>query len=155
VAIERNSGAVLTAGIALLLFAFHFHQWTRDIPAMKILDAAVPLLLDPAVFLVSTALISLRSGPVYRLMTLYPLQLVGMMCYSIYVWHQPILGKFIQGIKLDSWSNALLPVCMAFALVFLFSLITYVFVEFPHRGIREIFSAPAQDQAATTSPQTT
>jgi peptidoglycan/LPS O-acetylase OafA/YrhL len=122
-------------------------------PGMRVLDAAVPLLLDPAVLLVSTSLISLRRGLVYRLVTLYPLQLVGMMCYSIYVWHQPILGKAIRGIKLDTWSNALFPICLAFALIFLFSLVTtYVFVEFPRRPLREIFSVPAPAEAPKKSP---
>jgi peptidoglycan/LPS O-acetylase OafA/YrhL len=62
--------------------------------------------------------------------TAWPIQLLGMMCYSIYVWHP-------MGTLGPLWDESDLPVFL-FA-VFLLSAMSYRYIEFPKRTVRELF----------------
>lgn len=68
--------------------------------------------------------------PVRFVFTAWPIQLVGMMCYSIYVWHP-------MGQLGSAWSRSALPVYLAF--IFTLAALSYRFIEFPRRSFRDLF----------------
>lgn len=69
---------------------------------------------------------------VRRLMTLPPLQLCGMMCYSLYIWH-------MYGINLAGPQWPASHTAYAIFLVFVFSAMTYRYIEFPRTPLRKLF----------------
>lgn len=76
----------------------------------------------------------LGDAPALRaVFTLPPLQLLGMMCYSLYLWHQLGVHQRVQ----RWWSVSDAPLYLAFT--FALSAITYRYVEFPKRSLRELF----------------
>lgn len=70
---------------------------------------------------------------VRRLMTFPPLQLCGMMCYSLYVWH--MFGVTLRG---PPWNLMQVPYVILMA--FLFSAVTYRYIEFPRATLRTLFA---------------
>jgi peptidoglycan/LPS O-acetylase OafA/YrhL len=76
-------------------------------------------------------------GPVPRLLrtvfTFPPLQLAGMMCYSLYLWH--LLGT---NQRLAPWWRVSY-VVPYLAFTFLISAMTYRYVEFPDQSFRKLF----------------
>jgi peptidoglycan/LPS O-acetylase OafA/YrhL len=64
------------------------------------------------------------------LVSVRPLQLAGMMCYSLYVWH--MFGVDFRGPKWEHPAYAIL-------LIVLVSALTYRYIEFPSRSVRKLF----------------
>jgi peptidoglycan/LPS O-acetylase OafA/YrhL len=67
----------------------------------------------------------------YRLLTLRPMIQVGLMSYSIYLWHQPLfaLARHAKRAELD-----LLTIIALIGLTFILAYLSYRFVERPFRG---------------------
>jgi peptidoglycan/LPS O-acetylase OafA/YrhL len=55
-----------------------------------------PDLLTLGLSLAIAGLLALKTGPVRAVFANRPIQLVGMMCYSLYVWHEPLLRHVFQ-----------------------------------------------------------
>lgn len=70
---------------------------------------------------------------VRRPLTFAPLQLCGMMCYSLYVWH--MFGVTLRG---PIWKLQQVPYVVL--IVFLFSAATYRYIEFPRATFRKLFA---------------
>lgn len=59
-----------------------------------------------------------------------PLQLLGMMCYSLYIWHEPLIGWLMPS-RADMPADAFAAAVMFFALLILtIGALSYRFVEF-------------------------
>jgi peptidoglycan/LPS O-acetylase OafA/YrhL len=82
------------------------------------------LALDLGIFLVAGWL---ARGPslVRRVLENRPLQLLGMMCYSVYLWHGIVLLRFEP-----SFRQGALPYLAYLGVVLLLSAATYRYVEF-------------------------
>jgi len=81
----------------------------------------------------STGALLWSSGPgtlAYRLLTLRPMTTVGLMSYSIYLWHQPLFALARHATRSDL--NQVSVICLLIA-TFLLSSITYRMVERPFR----------------------
>lgn len=65
---------------------------------------------------------------IYKLLTIKPLVFVGLISYSLYLWHWSVLTISRWTIGLDAWS-----IPMQLALIFLLSVLSYKYVESPLR----------------------
>ncbi|WP_153205136.1 acyltransferase [Niveispirillum sp. SYP-B3756] len=71
-------------------------------------------------------------------LTLWPLRAIGVMCYSIYLWHKPLLDQLVTGRKLNFIERIEnLPLYIGFLLII--STLSYRYFEFGGRDIRSIF----------------
>jgi peptidoglycan/LPS O-acetylase OafA/YrhL len=73
-----------------------------------------------------------------RALSIRPLQVIGMMCYSLYVWHSLLLISIYPGgplsVAQQPWSYPLF-----IAGLLLISSLTYRFIEFPSVDLRSLF----------------
>lgn len=83
--------------------------------------------------------VCLQRGPVYHALSFWPLQLIGMMCFSIYVWHMPLLGAI--GVGTPQHLLMALYTLSEFSIVAAFAFLSYRFIEFPHKRLRDIVPA--------------
>jgi len=110
-------------GLALILFAVFFFDGSTPFPSLA---ALIPT--------VGTALIILFATPhtvTARLLSLKPMVAIGLISYSAYLWHQPLLAFA----KIREFGH-LSPFVIAqiVALTFVLATLTYFFVEQPFRG---------------------
>jgi peptidoglycan/LPS O-acetylase OafA/YrhL len=106
-------------GVALVLIAWAgFYQCQyRGVPVVGM--AFLNNILD--VGLAGVLAASLAPGRnVHRVLTFVPLQVAGMMCYSLYIWHAPVL-EAVQP------SQGLLP---ALLVLFVLAVFSYRYIEF-------------------------
>ena len=131
-AIPRIEGKTLRNGIAVvalaaLLGAVAFMQSGIDFPGWK---AAVPVIATAALLHVGAS----GGSFVGRLLSWKPLVFVGLVSYSLYLWHWPLL-------VLAKYRNAMEPLPPAFSLglcatAFLLAVGSYYWVEQPFRKSR-------------------
>jgi peptidoglycan/LPS O-acetylase OafA/YrhL len=132
-AIWRNAASM--AGLSSILLAAVIYDRTTPFPGAA---ALVPCL--GAALIIAAG----RSGPsiVSRLLSLSPIVFVGMISYSLYLWHWPMIvfqgvsGILVQGI----WPKAAKFVVLAASL--LLATLSWKFVEQPFRDRRFTFSRP-------------
>ncbi len=88
------------------------------------------------------SLVDGRSAPsATDLLEMRALQLVGMMCFSIYIWHWQILHAFNVFWGDQSWAFG--PMVLVYLSVLgAVSVISYRFIEFWHKDFRSIFYVP-------------
>jgi peptidoglycan/LPS O-acetylase OafA/YrhL len=114
-------------GCALLVTAMlGFDEWTAGF-AWRFVGAILLLLADVGFFLVLMG--ALRQGRSSHVLTSWPLQVLGLMCYSIYVWHGILLVHLFPNVETDTsttlkWYPIYL--CMLFGI----SAMTYRYIEF-------------------------
>jgi peptidoglycan/LPS O-acetylase OafA/YrhL len=146
--LARFSGALAAVGLALALgTALAWGGWYRrvNVPTSA---AFYSLALDLGIFLVAGWL---ARGPslVRRVLENRPLQLLGMMCYSIYLWHGIVLLRFEPSFRLGA-----LPYLAYLGVVLLLSAATYRYVEFRQvSDWRELL--PGGSTGAAPRPQAT
>jgi peptidoglycan/LPS O-acetylase OafA/YrhL len=118
----------------LWCLAFYRYAWT-------------PLCAPAAALMVAACVLPLRAGPLVRALGAKPLAAVGVVSYSLYLWHFPIVthlsrsGPVFGSVALSYLT--LVPLCLAVAFV------SYAAIEAPFLRLRKRWaaSAPAQDQA--------
>ncbi|MFQ5466486.1 MAG: acyltransferase family protein [Thermodesulfobacteriota bacterium] len=99
--------------------------------------AAVPFLsnLFHAGFaLIMVSLLSMEGGAVRFVFTNRPVQVIGMMCYSLYVWHQMTIYAVIRDNEYTAFN-----LTAYFAVLFAIAGITYRYVEFGRKDLRALF----------------
>ncbi len=93
------------------------------------------------IFLLSLSLmilsLQLSTGVVRKIATNWPLQLIGMMCYSLFIWHSTFIGVF--NLKVDSSTTGALNLVVGYSMMILFSFLSYRYIEFPSRPLRNLF----------------
>ncbi|HUN45432.1 MAG TPA: acyltransferase [Stellaceae bacterium] len=84
----RRPALVFLAGVLLVAIAVSLQQ-------LSAADLAVPIvfpdILTLGFALIAAALLSMPAGALKALFANRPIQLLGMMCFSLYVWHEPLL----------------------------------------------------------------
>ena len=69
-----------------------------------------------------------------------PLQVVGMMCYSLYLWHWPLLHWLAPDRAVMTQAALITALCAFVGVTFILSALTYRFIEFPSvRDWRQLF----------------
>jgi peptidoglycan/LPS O-acetylase OafA/YrhL len=137
----KPTGVQRTGLFTLALVALYAtcHGW--DAVRLERLDRAfVPFLHNGFQLGCAAGVIGLLFSPpgaIRRGWSNRALQLLGMMCYSIYVWHGVLIGRLVLvGPGAYAWSR----VAAYFGFVLLLSALTYRYVEFGHvRETRKLF----------------
>jgi len=123
----------LTAGVALCDM--------RDASMVPpIGSAAINNVLQLGFFLIILSALRVK-GLIMRALTSYPLQLLGMMCYSIYIWHlvmvEPVLGQ---------WQSHPIRILNYALYLLAFSALSYRYIEFgAEKNWKKLFTPPALD----------
>lgn len=131
--LPRPGWAVASIVLGALLVASSAAVWDNVIFAVLPYTTAA-FLHDATNIGFGLILVGFLGAPrsVRRLVTLRPLQLCGMMCYSLYVWH--VFGVTLRG---PPWGLIQLPYVLL--VMFLFSAFTYRYIEFPKASFRALF----------------
>ena len=96
---------------------------------------------DAALALLVASALALPCGVVRGVLTCWPLQIIGAMCYSIYIGHMPMMGH-LGNIEIKTTLDALIFSGFLLAAILLLASFTYRFIEFPHKPWREVFLLP-------------
>jgi len=127
---KRISWPVGMIGLGLIFFAIWLWSLSFLSKLGRINTAILNMPLDLGILLLTLALLSLP--PPRRIFL--PVQAMGMMCYSLYIWHGMILVAFQQSL---AKSYAYLPLYLLTVLAV--SAFTYRYVEFRGAPWRRIF----------------
>ena len=136
---------LLLPGIALILAAWFGYDGCRTRSWQVVLTAPLNNVLDAGLCAVLLAALSGR-GVAVRFLSFVPLQVVGMMCYSLYLWQMPI-GHWLAEDPSDSLTG--LRLVWYVVLTFVVAALSYRFIEFGHvRDWRSLFLIPARRRRA-------
>jgi len=124
------------AGLALILFAALAYDGDTSFPGL----AALPPVLGAALVILFATPQSLAG----RLLGLRPMVFVGLVSYSLYLWHVPLLSFTRIGTGRDDLA-LMLAVCV---LAFAFACLSWRYVE---RPIRRMPTVPARRLFGTTA----
>jgi peptidoglycan/LPS O-acetylase OafA/YrhL len=127
----------IAAGMLLTLCAMQLWSLTyrSHIPRL-VSDFANPA-FDVGLLLSVNGLL-LGGGRLKDALSVWPLQMLGLMCYSVYIWHLPLLSRFGQRAVWPSLSYA-----AYLALVLAMSWLSYRYIEFRHAARwRDLMPAP-------------
>lgn len=114
----QMTGGLLLLGSTLVLWA----MWYRgEFPYA--LAGLFNLLFDIGFFLIVNSLV-VGCRTLSRVISAWPLQLSGMMCYSLYLWH----GQIVTRYRLLPFSFLTYAGCIAF--IYTLSWLTYRYIEF-------------------------
>ena len=137
---------LIGGGLLVLAACLIWDTCAKD-SAPRLIPPFINIVLDMGLSGILYSLLALRSDWVRRIICLYPLQLIGLMCYSIYIWHGRLLREF-ESIPGGSPLMYLL-------YLFLLSLLSYRYIEFGRvTRIQSLFliKAPSQRPQTTRSP---
>jgi peptidoglycan/LPS O-acetylase OafA/YrhL len=123
---RRMSRPALAAATGVLVIAASIlaKQTGSAVPAILFIDG-----ITLGMVLLTAGLLALRGGPLHATFANRPIQLIGMMCYSLYIWHQPVLRHVFAAdvAPLDGLTQTL-PVYLA--LLAAIAALSYRFIEF-------------------------
>jgi peptidoglycan/LPS O-acetylase OafA/YrhL len=137
---------LIVPGVILILTAWLGYDLARQGFWAPVMDAPMNNVLDLGFALTFAGALA-PAGYVSRLLSLRPLQVLGMMCYSIYIWHVPVQLVLFRPSRLN---NIAYTAGSLFYLVLVLALaaISYRFVEFRDaREWRPLFLLPVKNAA--------
>ena len=136
---------LLLPGIVLIVAAWVGFDACRGRSWQVVFTAPLNNVLDVGLCAVLLTALSGR-GMAVRFLSVVPLQVVGMMCYSLYLWQMPI-GNWVADNPSGSLSG--LRLVGYFVLTFIVGALSYRFVEFGHvRDWRSLFLIPRRTRLA-------
>ncbi len=152
--LPRRPAVWAGAGIALVGLAWVGFDLTlhHALPALS--RAVLNNVLDAG--LCAVALAALCPGTrLARALAWPPLQLLGMMCYSLYIWHWPMLGWVMPGKAEMAPATFAAGLSLYLFLVVGVAALSYRFIEFGHaRDWRKLFlPQPPPRAAVADSPR--
>ena len=127
---SRAPTCLMTAGfVIIVLFA---HSFTKIAPKAVIqhIEPLYNLWLDTGLFIFLLGVIS-GKGFLNRILTITPVQWLGIGCYSFYVWHMPILLIFATHFPGQ-------PTLLKFAITLIFAALSFFLIEYPYRTLRTL-----------------
>ncbi|WP_281973235.1 acyltransferase family protein [Ruegeria faecimaris] len=130
---------LLPSGVLMIYLSFVLSvgRVTGDFPAIS--QTFANLFLSLGIALLILALRAQKTNSTLRsFLEIRGLQVLGMMCFSVYIWHWQIIHVFNHIWGSQNWIFT--PILMLYFLALLLvSGITYRFVEFRRKGVRDIF----------------
>jgi peptidoglycan/LPS O-acetylase OafA/YrhL len=135
-------GLVATAGVLVIVASILAKQTGSAVAAILFIDA-----ITLGMALLTAGLLTLRGGLLHATFANRPIQLIGMMCYSLYIWHQPVLRHVFAAdvAPLDGLTRTL-PVYLA--LLVAIGAMSYRFIEFGKvPNWRSLLPTPAERPA--------
>ncbi|MFK8182224.1 MAG: acyltransferase family protein [Phormidesmis sp.] len=136
---EMGSGCLLFLGLSKLPSAAVLSRWLKPELLIGCLIAAFFLPLSFQVLatvltvcVTSLLIVVIRPGTsAYRLLTLKPALFIGLISYSLYLWHWSVLAISRWTIGIHWWS-----VPFQLGLMFLLAFLSYRYIESPLRHLR-------------------
>jgi peptidoglycan/LPS O-acetylase OafA/YrhL len=127
---KQHAGKLALAGCALVggtMLGFE-----RELSGSNVHSgmSAAFLISSLQIGLLCIILATLSSRSIGRIFSLRPLQIAGLMCYSIYVWHGVMLVKMFPDIFIDPQSVFHPRYLLYLALLIALSAMSYRFIEF-------------------------
>ena len=115
----------VTAGALVVVAAI----WAKHMAALPGMDVLFADVLTIGLALIVAGLLTLETGLLRATFANRPVQLLGMMCFSLYAWHEPLLRHIFQGdiAPLDGLARTL-PVYLT--LLAVIGALSYRFIEF-------------------------
>lgn len=129
--------------VSVFLFLFWSDGSTLDVHSPhSLLDVFLPMSLDVGLAALFWGILRISpDGVLYRVLCNRPLQIAGLMCYSLYIWHPPLFAAL---------GNPLGPHAKVFAavivLAFILAAFSYRYLEFPRRSVSELFLLPSNGE---------
>lgn len=120
------------AGLALILFAVFRYDNTTPFPGINALAPCIGASL--LIYAGSGAKLSMTN----RLLSLRPLTMVGLVSYSLYLWHWPIL-VFVKSAGWHAWGLPSISLPFVLVLTVFISWISWRWIEQPFRHRRSSF----------------
>ncbi|MGO8867113.1 MAG: acyltransferase family protein [Alphaproteobacteria bacterium] len=158
--LRKYSLACFTIGLVVILVfcQLNWHYATaRNLGwPTSALDVPLPFILEAGLYLMFAALLFGSNRALHWLFANWAIQLIGAMCYSIYIWHSPLFLKFTLGVNPQPWQHAFAIYIPALALILAFSAFSYRFIEFPNKSLSELFllgSRPASRRTPSVLPR--
>jgi peptidoglycan/LPS O-acetylase OafA/YrhL len=113
----------LSAGLSLIVLTFMLQAaiCIGKVPYESMIFVKLPLDFGLLLFVNATMT---RDGPLSAILSIWPLQMAGMMCYSVYLWHIPVLRDHAP--QNSSWGTY----CLYLVLLCVISWLSYRYVEF-------------------------
>ena len=136
----RVANALSALGLAAIAFAIFGYDSGTPFPSLY---AVIPI-----AGVVAVILFAVPGTLAHRLLSYRPMVGIGLVSYSAYLWHQPILAFYAHAVGHDAplWHTALMLVATA-----LMSVFTYRFIETPTRRRRVFATRPRVWGFAVTS----
>jgi peptidoglycan/LPS O-acetylase OafA/YrhL len=113
-----------------------WHFWFLRI--LPVEAAIIPTLLIDLGFLFGVGFLLTHRTPLNTLLRLWPVRIIGAMCYSVYLWHAPLLERLVL-LPSYNFSEKIQALPIFFVFLLALSALSYRFIEFGHRPAREIF----------------
>jgi hypothetical protein len=115
-------------GLALIAYSLWFIDESKGFPGVN----ALPSTFGAALIILAGSAGGVGSNIISRVLSLRPLVLIGLISYSLYLWHWPLMAfyRYVYG-EIAIGSGVLL-----FLLMLVFSWIGYRYVEKPIRTLR-------------------
>jgi peptidoglycan/LPS O-acetylase OafA/YrhL len=134
---RRTTAAVLRLAIAGVVTLTMFHLWAlwtrREIPSVSAALFSLPLNIAITLVILEVP----RFRVLRAVLESWGLRLVGMMCYSIYLWHGIVLMRF------GTTSSTVAGYAAYLCAVLLLSWFTYRYIEFSHvKSFRDVLPRP-------------
>lgn len=126
------SKAWLPIGIVGIFLASNITtNWDMGILTVEI-RPLINILISLSIFLLFGGLLSLTKGWLHAAITCKPLQMLGMMCYSLYIWHYMLINPLRATLDPLHFVRYVL-------ILLLLSALSYRYLEFGHvRDIRKL-----------------
>jgi peptidoglycan/LPS O-acetylase OafA/YrhL len=146
---RSHPAATFGVGLALIyvMLRIYFTNYERGVT--QHLHPIHNLFLDPGLFLVVIGSLALPIGKLRSILTSHALQAIGIVCFSFYVWHQPVLElcsrlRIGTGVPGDLFFTLLM-----FVLTFVVALVSFRLIEFPRTPLSLSLSFAGNRSAGT------
>ncbi len=152
--LPQRPGLFAGAGIALLAAAWVGFDLCLHGTWPPLARAVLNNILDAGFAAIIVAALVPRSR-IGAVLSWAPLQVVGMMCYSLYIWHWPVLMTVAPDRDAMSWTTFAAAVAAFLLLTFGIAALSYRFIEFRRvADWRRLFLLDERTEAAATSAPT-
>lgn len=128
------------AGLFFLLIGCNLLDYqTLNIPVPFDYTPYIANLLQAGFFLLIISALSFKGRPLKAVVSNRPVQVLGMMSYSLYVWHHHVIISVIGMSDAYIAEHAVSAVAIAVVTVLALSALSYRYIEFGNKDVREIF----------------
>ena len=122
---EIQASAIFFGGIILITISCSIWDYIRLDILMRSIAPFTNIILDLGFVMLTLSLLAMKRNPIKKFFSNYIIQLLGIMSYSLYVWHGIAISHIIT--KYDAAH-----VILYFLLLSVLSCLSYRFIEFGH-----------------------
>ena len=128
---EKNSILLFAIGIVILWLGFNFSDYVflRMLPVYY--EPLTNTVFQLGFALLTVSLLNMNKNALRFLFTNKFVQLSGMMCYSLYLWHGNMRMVFM-------WDYTIFRIVCYFGFLYLLSFLTYRYIEFGNKKLSDI-----------------